>query len=64
MTKSTKNCKMLLKPSFIFIFIFIPILILILVILILIVIPITIIMWFIGECFRIIVHWFEFKGKS
>ena len=60
MTKSTKNCKMLLKPSFIFILI----LILILVILILIVIPITIIMWFIGECFRIIVHWFEFKGKS
>ena len=62
MTKSTKNCKMLLKPSFIFIPILI--LILILVILILIVIPITIIMWFIGECFRIIVHWFEFKGKS
>ena len=53
---------MLLKPSFIFIPILI--LILILVILILIVIPITIIMWFIGECFRIIVHWFEFKGKS
>ena len=62
MTKSTKNCKMLLKPSFIIIPILI--LILILVILILIVIPITIIMWFIGECFRIIVHWFEFKGKS